>query len=194
MLSRRRLRICSKPTIYNQEASRGFVDSDGHVVMLMVAYGESQSDRLQLAPSRGLLHRAGLPRLANQRDEARLFPLGPAAQPDALVAQREERVEPISYWMRIGYDNANGNLARQALKLGYGLRGWVPDGVLFRVSTIGVPAELSFKIQDKFIHDLLNAVDPSDPGIHGRRPEERRCCNRSARLSWRLTEHDRARG
>jgi hypothetical protein len=62
--------------------------------------------------------------------------------------------------MRIGYDNANGNLARQALKLGYGLRGLVPDGVLFRVSTVGVPAEKSFKIQDKFIHDLLNAVDP----------------------------------
>ncbi len=32
-------------TLYNQEASRGFVDADGHVVMLMVAYGESQSDR-----------------------------------------------------------------------------------------------------------------------------------------------------
>ena len=35
-------------TIYSQEASRGFVDPDGHLVMLMVAYGESQSDRLQL--------------------------------------------------------------------------------------------------------------------------------------------------
>ena len=34
--------------IYNQEASRGFVDPDGNVVMLLVAYGESQSDRLQL--------------------------------------------------------------------------------------------------------------------------------------------------
>ena len=34
--------------IYNQEASRGFVDPEGHIVMLMVAYGESQSDRLQL--------------------------------------------------------------------------------------------------------------------------------------------------
>ena len=34
--------------VYNQEASRGFVDPEGHVVMLMVAYGESQSDRLQL--------------------------------------------------------------------------------------------------------------------------------------------------
>jgi len=62
-----------------------------------------------------------------------------------LVAQREERVEPISYWMRIGYDNANGIWPPSA-KLGYGLRG-CPDGVLFRVSTIGVPPELSFKFR-----------------------------------------------
>ena len=34
-----------------------------------------------------------------------------------------------------------------------------PDGALFRVSTVGIPPEQSFKIQDKFIHDLLNAVD-----------------------------------
>src|SRR5579871_1683636 len=73
---------------------------------------------------------------------------------------REERLEPISYWMRIGYDNSNSNWARQALKLGYGLRGWIPDGALFRVSTVGIPAEESFKVQDKFIHDLLNSVDP----------------------------------
>ena len=40
------------------------------------------------------------------------------------------------------------------------MRGWVPDGALFRVSTIGVPAEMSFKIQTIY-HDLLNAVDPA---------------------------------
>ena len=34
--------------IYNQEVARAYVDKDGHVVMLMIAYGESQSDRLQL--------------------------------------------------------------------------------------------------------------------------------------------------
>ena len=62
--------------------------------------------------------------------------------------------------MRIGYDNSNGNWARQALKLEYGLRGWIPDGALFRVSTVGIPAEESFKVQDKFIRDLLNSVDP----------------------------------
>ena len=56
-----------------------------------------------------------------------------------LMATREERIEPISYWMRIGYDVTNSNLARNALKLEYGLRGWIPDGALFRVSTLGVP-------------------------------------------------------
>ncbi len=58
--------------------------------------------------------------------------------------------------MRIGYDVTNSNFERQVLKLEYGLRGWIPDGVLFRVSTVGLPAEMSFEIQEKFIRDLLN--------------------------------------
>ena len=146
--------------VYNQEASRGFVDPEGHVVMLMVAYGESQSDSLQL-------HHPEVCYTAQGFRVSRTSPLkldyassAPPLKATRLVAQREERVEPITYWMRIGYDNSSSNWARQALKLGYGLRGWVPDGALFRVSTIGIPADLSFKVQDKFIHDLLNAVDP----------------------------------
>jgi EpsI family protein len=34
--------------IYNQEVSRAYLDKEGHGIMLMIAYGESQSDRLQL--------------------------------------------------------------------------------------------------------------------------------------------------
>jgi EpsI family protein len=147
-------------SLYNQEASRGFVDPDGHVVMLMVAYGESQSDRLQLHHPEVCYTAQGFRVSRTSADKLEYASSAPPLKLTRLVAKREDRVEPISYWMRIGYDNANGNLARQALKLGYGLRGLVPDGVLFRVSTIGVPAEQSFKIQDKFIHDLLNAVDP----------------------------------
>ena len=47
------------------------------------------------------------------------------------------------------------------LKLGYGLRGWIPDGALFRVSALDVPPEQGFKIEEKFIRDLLNSVDPA---------------------------------
>jgi EpsI family protein len=148
-------------TLYNQEASRGFVDPDGHVVMLMVAYGESQSDRLQLHHPEVCYTAQGFRVSRPKPFELDYSDAAPPLNVMRLVAQREARVEPISYWMRIGYDNSNSNWARQALKLGYGLRGWVPDGVLFRVSTLGVPADQSFKIQDKFIRDLLNAVDPT---------------------------------
>ncbi len=146
--------------VYNQEASRGFVDPDGHVVMLMVAYGESQSDRLQLHHPEVCYTAQGFRVSPTSAARLAYSPSAPSLRLTRLVATREERIEPISYWMRIGYDNSNSNWARQALKLGYGLRGWIPDGALFRVSTVGIPPEEGFKIQDKFIHDLLNSVDP----------------------------------
>jgi EpsI family protein len=144
--------------VYNQEVSRAYVDRQGHVVMLMIAYGESQSDRLQLHHPE-LCYTAQGFRVT--RPVTSTFDWSPSAPPiklTRLLATREDRLEPISYWMRIGYDVTNSNWARNALKLEYGLRGWIPDGALFRVSTLGVPAETSFKIQDKFIKDLLNAV------------------------------------
>jgi EpsI family protein len=146
--------------IYNQEASRGFVDSDGHVVMLMVAYGESQSDRLQLHHPEVCYTAQGFRVTRPSAFKLDYSPSAPPLNLTRLIATREERLEPISYWMRIGYDNSNGNWARQALKLGYGLRGWIPDGALFRVSTLGIPPEEGFKVQEKFIRDLLNSVDP----------------------------------
>jgi EpsI family protein len=146
--------------VYNQEASRGFVDPEGHIVMLMVAYGESQSDRLQLHHPEVCYTAQGFRVTGTSPARLDYSPSAPPLKLTRLVATREERIEPITYWMRIGYDNSNSNWARQALKLQYGLRGWIPDGALFRVSTLDMPPEESFKVQNKFISDLLNYVDP----------------------------------
>ena len=50
---RRAVRLAKPPgsdtlshEIYNQEVARGYLDRDGHLVMLLVAYGESQSECL----------------------------------------------------------------------------------------------------------------------------------------------------
>jgi EpsI family protein len=128
--------------------------------MLMVAYGESQSDRLQLHHPEVCYTAQGFRVSRTSSVKLDYSPSAPALKLTRLIATREERLEPISYWIRVGYDNSNSNWARQALKLEYGLRGWIPDGALFRVSTIGIPAEESFKVQDKFIRDLLSSVDP----------------------------------
>jgi EpsI family protein len=79
-----------------------------------------------------------------------------------LIAERESRFEPISYWMRVGNDITTGIVDRQLARLKYGLRGLIPDGALIRISTVGLPQEASYRLQDKFIRDLLAAVPPQD--------------------------------
>jgi EpsI family protein len=146
--------------IYNQEVSRAFVDKEGHVVMFIVAYGESQSDRLQLHHPEVCYTAQGFRVTRPITSRFEWSPSAPPIKLTRLVATREDRVEPISYWMRVGYDVSNSNWSRQALKLQYGLRGWIPDGALFRVSTIGLKPDLGFQLQDKFVRDLINAVSP----------------------------------
>ena len=147
--------------IYNQEIVRGFQDEEGHVVMLLIAYGVSQSDRLQL-------HRPEVCYAANGFRVSRPFGSTisyatgrPPIRLTRLVAQREGRLEPVTYWMRIGNDVATGVVERQILKVKYGLRGMIPDGALIRISTIGIPQDVAFGVQDRFIHDFLNSVDPT---------------------------------
>jgi EpsI family protein len=146
--------------IYNQEVSRAFVDKEGHAVMLMIAYGESQSDRLQLHHPEVCYTAQGFRVTRPVTSKFQWSSLSPPIPLTRLVATREGRIEPISYWMRVGYDVANTNWARQGLKLQYGLRGWIPDGALLRVSTIGLPADVGFKVEEKFISDLLSALPP----------------------------------
>lgn len=146
--------------IYNQEVSRVFVDKEGHPVFFIVAYGESQSDRLQVHHPEVCYTAQGFRVTRPETSKFEWSSSSPPIPVTRLVATREERLEPISYWIRTGYDVSNGNWARQALKLQYGLRGWVPDGALFRMSTVGLPKDMSFKVQDKFIRDLLSAVTP----------------------------------
>jgi EpsI family protein len=157
--------------LYNQEASRGFQDPDGHVVMLMVAYGEIQSERLYLHHPELCYTAQGF--RVSRRNYANLdySPSAPPIKLTRLVATREERLEPISYWMRIGYDSTT---SLWTLKLRYGLKGWIPDGALFRVSTIGISPDESFRIQDKFIRDLLSSVDPETRAFMVGDPEKAR--------------------
>jgi hypothetical protein len=38
----------------------------------------------------------------------------------------------------------------------------IPDGALFRVSTVGISEDVSYKLQNKFVRDLLAAIAPED--------------------------------
>ena len=79
-----------------------------------------------------------------------------------LTAVKERRFEPISYWMRVGNDVATGVFDRQIARLKYGLQGLIPDGALIRVSTVGLPENVSYQLQDQFIRDFIAALPPEN--------------------------------
>jgi EpsI family protein len=144
--------------LYSQEVSRVYSDGQGNTVMLMVAYGPLQSSQFKAHWPENCYTAAGfrVSRTSSARIDLRqgTTPLAVTQ----LTAQRESRFEPITYWMRVGNDVATGVVNRQLSRLKYGLRGIIPDGVLIRVSSLGLSSEASFKLHGQFIRDLLAAV------------------------------------
>ena len=129
--------------------------------MLVVAYGASQSDRLQLHRPEICYAAQGF-RVTASKSGAVALGDGAANLPvHVLVAQREGRIEPIVYWMRIGDKVAINNVERQLLKVRYGLQGYVTDGVLVRISTIGLSPDAAFRLEQDFSKSLLNSVSPA---------------------------------
>jgi EpsI family protein len=148
--------------IYSQEVGRSYVDRSGNIVMFLVAYGPVQNYRLKAHRPEMCYTAAGF-RISGKHSEELAYDKG--QQPlklTRLVAEREARFEPITYWMRVGNDIATGVVDRQIIRLKYGLQGIIPDGALIRFSTVGLSQEASFKVQDRFIRDFLDAVAPQD--------------------------------
>lgn len=148
--------------LYSQELARGYRDREGHIVMLLVAYGPDQSNRLQLHRPEICYAAEGFRVSRSFRAEINYRVNTGPLKFTRLVAQREVRLEPITYWMRIGDDIATGVAERQIIKLKYGLRGILPDGALIRISTVGLPEQTAYQVQDRFIRDFLSALPPKE--------------------------------
>jgi EpsI family protein len=70
------------------------------------------------------------------------------------------RVEPITYWVTLDETVTLPGFGRKLAQLEYGLHGQIPDGLLFRVSSIGKDESESFHLQERFLRELAQHVDP----------------------------------
>ena len=148
--------------IYSQEVGRTYTDGRGNIIMLLVAYAPVQNYRLK-SHRPEICYTAGGFRISDKHSETVAYRDGVSALDTVrLVAQREARLEPITYWMTVGHEISNSVVTHQLNRLKYGLRGKIPDGALFRVSTVGLPPEASFKLQDQFIRDLFATITPQE--------------------------------
>lgn len=146
--------------IYSQTLSRSYINSSGERIMLSIAYGTAQKTDMHA-------HRPEICYTASGFDIDKMTKsfvdttIGriPVMQ---LVATQGSRIEPITYWIRVGDSLTRGWLEQKITAMGYGLTGKVPDGLLFRVSTISDKEQDSYRIQQAFLSSLLQSVQSED--------------------------------
>lgn len=141
--------------IYNQTLSRTYINQKGERVMLSIAYGGDQSDSMQVHRPEVCYTGQGFQmmdvEIVNLDTSYGIIPV------KRIFAKMGDRHEPITYWITIGDTVAVNTFKWKLQQLKYGLTGRVPDGMLFRVSSLGEKAG-AYPLQKDFIKVLLKTV------------------------------------
>jgi EpsI family protein len=146
--------------IYNQTLSRTYINNKGQRIMLSIAYGGDQSgDNTQVHRPEFCYAAQGF-QLSNDF-ESEIVTNSGMLPVRRLIAKSESRQEPITYWVTVGDAITLPGFSRKIVQLKYGLTGVVPDGLLFRVSSISIDAKSAYGLQDQFVIDLLNVASPT---------------------------------
>jgi EpsI family protein len=146
--------------IYNQTLSRTYINNGGERVMLSIAYGRDQSRDLHV-------HRPEICYTASGFDigkmsKATIHTAIGSIPVMRLVATQSTRNEPITYWIRLGDSLTRGWFEQKWTAITHSLSGKVPDGLLFRVSSISKDENQSFSIQQEFLSGMLLEMKRED--------------------------------
>lgn len=148
--------------IYEQTLSRTYTNKHGEQIMLTIAYGNNQRDGMQVHKPEACYPAQGFEITQSSGGYLTLTKSGSEIPVKRLVAVQGARHEPITYWITVGDQIAFGGLPWKLAQLKYGLTGKVPDGLLFRVSSIDGVYKHAFTTQSDFINDLFNAIPTAD--------------------------------
>lgn len=145
--------------LYSQIVTRTFIHlPTGRRIMLSIAYGRDQSHENQVHkpevcyPAQGFQIRSVYKDLVSGTQ----IPI-PVMRLNTFYGQRQE---PVSYWIRVGDRLVRGAIEQNIARVSFGLKGEIPDGLLFRISEINSDAKASFELQDRFVTALLDALSP----------------------------------
>ena len=122
--------------------------------MLSLAYGSDQRGSLQ----------AHKPEVCYPAQGFRLQRTKPVSLPRHLatfrcgVRQPGSRQEPVTYWFTVGDQAAMGTTQKKLVELRLGLTGRIPDGMLFRISSMDPDRTRAYQAQEKFVNQLLESA------------------------------------
>jgi len=146
--------------LYTEILSRTYVNSSGYRIMLSLAYGSDQRGSLQAHKPEVCYPAQGF-KLEKDEPGRLVTPFGeiPVRR---LFAHLGPRHEPVTYWFSVGGEAVQGSTQKRLTDLRYFLTGRIPDGLLFRVSSIDRDPARAHQMQDQFTNELLQATSPAD--------------------------------
>jgi EpsI family protein len=138
---------------YDQVMLRNYWSPIYPGLMLLIAYSGSQSGTLQIHRPETCYPAAGFSVVSHPNvfinNERQRF------EAQTMTATSDERTEQILFWTRIG-DHFPQTWHQQCASVRYdNLRGFIPDGVLVRLSVISGDVEASTKILQRFAERLV---------------------------------------
>lgn len=143
--------------IYNQVLSRTYVNRNGERIMLSVAYGGDQSDGTNAHRPEVCYPAQGFQVQANEVGTIDLD--GRQMPVRRLQSRLGPRHEPITYWIVVGDKVVTSGTQQKLAQLRYGVHGLIPDGMLVRVSSIGVDTKAAYALQAEFVNELVRSID-----------------------------------
>jgi EpsI family protein len=144
--------------LYSATLSRTYRNAQGQRVMLSIAYGSDQSSEATAVHRPEFCYSAQGFRVFGA-GETKIVLDGYELTAQRLVARQGQRLEPITYWITIDEEATLPGLGRKLEQLRYGLQGKIPDGMLFRVSTVGLDEATAFNLQESFVRSLYSVFD-----------------------------------
>jgi EpsI family protein len=143
-------------SIYNQTLTRTYINPLGYRIMLSVAYGGDQSDATRAHLPEVCYPAQGFQILANEAGQIRLLDRPVAVR--YLMSRFGARNEPITYWLMVADQVTVSRTSQKLAQFKLGLKGYIPDGMLVRVSSIDNNAANGYQQQEAFLRDMAQAV------------------------------------
>jgi EpsI family protein len=147
--------------IYSELINRTYANDKGERVMVAIAYGKNQNDSLQVHRPESCYPAQGFQLQSNRQGEV-ITPFGliPVRRIETVFGP--QRPEPVTYWITIGDEAVRNNTEKKIKEIQYAMKGYLADGLLFRLSSIDPDSERAFEIHQRFIQDLLQSLKQED--------------------------------
>lgn len=146
-------------SIYNEILARVYAAADGYQVMLSIAYGGDQRGVLRAHKPEVCYPAQGF-KLLDSADTVLATAHGPIPA-RTLRTVLGPRNEPVMYWFASAGRTSASAWEQRLQSLRLTLTGQVPDGLLFRVSSIDADAQRAWQRQGDFVRALLGACTAS---------------------------------